>query len=200
MVINWYGESSFKIVSGNLTIVTDPFGSAIGLTAPRFKSDLVLRSKILPDYVSEKNSEARNIFGPGEYEVKGVEIRGHKAGENMVVYSLKIEDMKLGFLGELASKDLSSDALEAVSGADILFIPAGGAPYIDVGEAAALVKKAEPKIVVPSLYKVAGLKRPAGDIAMFEKALGSKSEAQDKLTIKAKDINWEGTRLMILKI
>ncbi len=199
MVINWYGEASFKITSGDIAILTDPFESSVGLTAPRFKSDLALRSRPLPEYVSEKNFEARNIFGPGEYEVKGVEIRGYKAGAG-AVYTLKIEDMKLGFLGELATKDLSPEAMEALTGAEMLFVPAGGEPYIDVAGGVSLVKKLEPKIVIPSLYKTKGLKRSAGDVADFAKAMGQKGDAQEKLTIKAKDITWEGSKLFILNM
>ena len=108
--------------------------------------------------------------------------------------------MKLGLLGELMAKDLSPEAMEALSGADLLFVPAGGEPYIDVAGAVAVVKKLEPKIVIPCLYGVDGLKRKAGDVADFAKALGQKAEAQEKLTIKAKDITWEGSKLIILKI
>ena len=59
-----------------MVIVTDPFESSVGLTAPRFKSDLVLQTKINPAYISEKSSETRNVSGPGEYEVQGVQIAG----------------------------------------------------------------------------------------------------------------------------
>ncbi len=199
MVINWYGEASFKIQSGNVVILTDPFESAVGLTAPRFKSDIVLKSQMSEEYISEKSSEARNIFGPGEYEVKGVEILGFPA-ENKAVYAIRLEDMKLGFLGELGNKELSAETMEALRGSDILFVPAGGEPYIDVREAVSLIKKLEPKIVIPSLFKVTGLKRKAGDISAFAKEMGQKGEEQEKLTIKAKEITWEGSKLVILSI
>lgn len=199
MVINWYGESSFKIQSGELVVLTDPFESSVGLTAPRFKSDLILKSVATEDYVSEKSSETRNIFGPGEYEVKGIEIRGFPA-DGKAVYSLKMEDIKLGYLGELTAAQLSPEAMEALQNVDILFVPAGGEPLVAPNEAASLVKKLEPKIVIPSLFKVTGLKRTALDVSDFAKALGLKGETQEKLTIKAKDINWEGTKLVVLKV
>mgnify|MGYP001617418548 CR=1 FL=1 len=203
MVINWYGEGSFKIQSSNIVIVTDPFESSVGLTAPRFKSDLVLQTKINPAYISEKSSETRNVSGPGEYEVQGVQIAGFAAAHKIIgdgaVYRLKMEEMSLGVLGPLSSGDLNEAALEALSNLEILFVPAGGSPMIAPEDAAKLVKKLEPRIVIPCFFKIPGLKRPAEDMEKFAKALGLHAEPEEKLTIKAKDITWEGIRIVTLK-
>ena len=199
MVINWYGEGSFKIQSGGLTILTDPFDSSTGLTPPRFKSDIVLTSGAPEPYTSSKMLEGQHIFGPGEYEVQGIEVNGFPAAGG-AIYIVKTEEMKLGFLGQLSSLDLSPDAMTALRGIDILFIPIGGAPYLDSPSATKLIKQLEPKIVIPAFYKILGLKRAATGIEDFIKTFGQKSEPQEKLTIKAKDINWEGTKLIILTI
>ncbi len=199
MVINWYGEGSFKIQSGNVALLSDPFESSVGLSAPRFKADIILKTGPFGSYVSEKESEARNIVGPGEYEVKGVDIIGFGAGRG-AVYSVRTEEMKLGFLGELSDATLSAEAIEALRNTDILFVPAGGEPYAAPEEVAKLVKKLEPKIVIPCFYKIPGLKRDAKDTTEFEKSLGLKVEEQEKLTIKAKDITWEGMKLITLKV
>ena len=205
MVINWYGEGSFKIQSGSVAIMTDPFESSVGLTAPRFKSDLVLKTEVDKVYVSEKTSEARNIGGPGEYEVKGVMVQGfpaaHKIMGDAAVYRVKVEDMSLGILGPLSSAELTPDAVEALRNLEILFVPVGGAPAMEPAEAAKLVKKLEPRIVVPCFFKIPGLKRNAEGVESFSKALGLKAEpAEEKLTIKLKDITWQGTKLIILRV
>ena len=44
MVITWYGLSSFKIASGSLTLITDPFSASVGLLAPRGGADIVVVS------------------------------------------------------------------------------------------------------------------------------------------------------------
>jgi len=180
-----------------VVIMTDPFESSSGLTPPRFKSDIILKTGAPSEYLSDKESEAKNIIGPGEYEVKEVEIRGH-AAEVGAVYSVKVEDMKLGFLGSLGSAELTPDAMGALRNADILFVPCGGKPYLEGADAAKLVKKLEPKIVIPSFFKIKGLKRSADDTKDFEKVIGQKAEEQEKLTIKAKDITWEGTKVVKL--
>lgn len=199
MVINWYGEGSFKVQSGSVAIMTDPFEAGTGLNVPRFKADIVLKTGAPAAYVSEKDAQGKNIIGPGEYEVKGVEVMGFGAGLG-AVYAVKTEDMKLAFLGGLANAELSADALEALSGAEILFVPAGGAPYIEPADAAKLIKKLEPKIVIPCFYKIPGLKRVAQDLKKFEEVLGQKADKQEKLTIKAKDITWQGTKLVALGV
>lgn len=199
MVINWYGEGSFKVQSGQSVIMTDPFESASGLTPPRFKSDVILKTGAPEKYESDKEFEAKNIIGPGEYEVKEIEIKGYQAGMG-AVYAVKIEDMKLGFLGGLESAELGAPAMEALRNCDILFAPCGGAPYLDGVLAAKLVKKLEPKIVIPAFFKIKGLKRSAADTKDLEKAMGQKVEEQEKLTIKAKDIIWEGTKIITLKV
>lgn len=197
MVINWYGEGCFKVVSGPLTLMSDPCESDTGLTPPRFKADLIIKTGQFGAYVSEKNSESRSISGPGEYEVKGIEVSGYGAGTG-AVYMVRMEDMRLAFLGGL-STELPADTQEQLIGAHILFVPAGGPPYLEQKDVAMLIKKLEPKIVIASFFKIPGLKRRAGDLKEFEKALGQKIEVVDKLVIKAKEVE-EGMRVFAMKI
>ena len=199
MVINWYGEGCFKVTSGELTLVSDPFESGLGLTPPRFKTDIILKTGPSGEYISEKESEGRNIMGPGEYEVKGADIMGYPSPSGAVYY-VKLEDAKLVFLGGLAEKELPADTMAELRSADIMFVPVGGKPYLDSDDAASLIKKLEPKVVIPCFYKTPGLKRKADDVKDFEKAFGQKAEPQEKLTIKAKDMTWEGIKLVVLKI
>lgn len=192
MVINWYGEGCFKIVSGGITILTDPFESGTGLTPPRFKADIVL--KTLVPYPVPYNGESEDevvITGPGEYEIKGVDVSGfplepHEK-ELKTAYLLKVEEMSLGFLGHAAQMP-TPDIIEELGGADILFIPANGAPYLDAESAAKLVKQLSPKLVVASFIKVPGLERKAGDAKAFLAELGLKAEPQEKLVVKKKEL------------
>ena len=78
--------------------------------------------------------------------------------------------------------------LEGFLNPDILFVPASGAPFLGVAEAAKLIRQLKPKIVIPSLFKVSGLKRKAGDLKDFFKEMDQGPKAQDKLVIKKKDL------------
>ena len=167
MVINWYGEGCFKIQTGGLTILTDPFDSSTGLTPPRFKSDITIKTQT--DYPLPYNrSQDPTILGPGEYEIKGIEIFGWpineesrsknlESGNLKTVYLVKAEEMTLGFLGPIA-KMPEPAILENFGQVDILFIPAGGSPHISAEAAHKLIKQINPKFIVAAFFKIPDLK------------------------------------------
>ncbi|TSC96492.1 MAG: Zn-dependent hydrolase [Parcubacteria group bacterium Athens0714_26] len=204
MVINWYGEGCFKIQTGGLTLLTDPFGGDIGLTPARGKFEAVL--KTLTSWpLPEKEPDEQVILGAGEYDIQGVEIRGFGLPNESTdkffktIYLVNAEDLNLCFLGHLAEYP-ESDILDKIKQVDVLFMPAGGKPFISQELGAKFVKQFDPKIVVASFYKVAGLKRDADDAKDFVKELGIKEEIEEKLVLKKKDLSESRTRLILLKI
>ncbi len=202
MIINWYGEACFKIQTGGVTILTDPFDSSTGLTPPRFKADIVLKTLTVLPIPYQPTTEERIVAGGGEYEIAGVEIRGWRAEADekflKTIFRVRAEDMTLGFLGHLTAP-LAPESIEEVAGIDILFVPAGGKPLIGQEDMAKIIKQIGPKIIVPSLVKVPGLKRAAADVKEFLEELGQKAQPQEKLTIKKKELP-ASTQVVILTI
>lgn len=206
MIITYYGENSFKIQSGEFTILTDPVDASSGLTPPRFKYDILL--KTLAAFPPQETAPEQGvaIYGPGEYNIEDATIFGYLS-ENEVtdkilktVYVVTVEDIKLCFLGHLS--DTPSPAImERLEDIDILFIPGGGAPYIDQKKVAKLIKQIQPKIVIPTAFKIPGLKRTAEDLTVFLEELDQKGvEPQEKLTLKKKDLALiKPTQITILK-
>ena len=194
MTITFYGEGCFKIQSGETVVLTDPPEAASGLTPPRFKADVTL--KTLSSAKNQKTS-ASQIIGAGEYNISGINIFGFPIPEESndkilkTVYIVEIEDIRLCFLGHIAGT-LDPIIVEHLGEVNVLFMPAGGQPFIDQKTAVRLVKQIEPKIVIPSFFKIPGLKRKSDDIKVFLEEFNSKKEksatAQDKLTIKKKDL------------
>jgi L-ascorbate metabolism protein UlaG (beta-lactamase superfamily) len=181
MVINWYGEGCFKLQTVGITILIDPFDKSVGLTPPRFKSDILL--KTLNEYpIDYKEASSASIFGPGEYEIKEVEILGWQVSENeksiKTVYLIKSEGLNVGILGSLTD-DLDVSVIDKLSGVEILFVPAGGNPHISQQAVAKLIKQISPKIVVTSFFKIPGLKTKSGDVKDFLKELNYKAETQE---------------------
>jgi len=173
MVINWYGNGCFKVTSGGVTILTDPENN-------RFKGDVVLKtSQSIP--LEERYPEV--IVGPGEYEIKGVEIYGHPAPTDEkslnTVYLVKVEDMRLCFFGNPKAIP-DGDTLEKLGEVDILFL----AP-----SQAAAVKQLDPKIVVPAFFKT---------VKEVAKEFDQKIEEQEHLTIKQKELP-TATKIIALK-
>jgi len=211
MVITWYGQSCFKIQSGEFSVLIDPFDAQTGLMPPRFKADLILKT-ITPISSFEKkdSSLALEIIGPGEYNINGTDVSGFQLIKESpksffkTAYSLKLENINLCFLGHI-SEIPEPTVLEHLGEPDIIFIPAGGAPFVDLKSAVKIIKQFQPKIVIPSFFKVPSLKRKAGDIKDFLQELnGAKEktgEAVEKLTIKRKNLaEIKKTQIAVLKI
>jgi L-ascorbate metabolism protein UlaG (beta-lactamase superfamily) len=211
MVINWYGQSCFKIVTNALTIVTDPFAKNIGLRPPAFAADIVCVSHQHEDHnnVSAIGGEPFVVDGPGEYEIKGISISGiesfhdQKQGQERglnTIYLIESEEIRLCHLGDFGQDKFSDEQVEALGEVDILFIPVGGKFTVDASAAAILVNQLEPKLVVPMHYKLPDLKIELDPVDKFLKELGAPSkEPVDKITIKKKLLP-ESTEVMMMKI
>lgn len=211
MTINWYGEGCFKIQEDGVTLLIDPVDSSTGLSAPRFKSDIIIKTlmpALKPGKAKPETSDdgAHIVPGPGEYEIKGVGVSGwpllkDSSEESLkCVYRVRFSDLTLGFLGSLSQFN-EPEILEELGTVDILFIPGGGKPFIDQEAAAKLIRQIEPKLVIPTHFAVSGLKRKADSVADFLKEVGQKekSEPEEKLTIKKKELG-EKMRVVVLKI
>lgn len=209
MVISWYGEGCFKIQTGGLTIVTDPFDSSTGLTPPRGKTDITIKT-LMPAINPEESKPAPHaeadehvISGPGEYEVKGIVINGWRLAKDSSeaylksVFTIEAEEMRLGFLGHISEFN-DPEILEELENLDILFIPAGGKPFLEQEAAGKLIRQINPKAVVCSFFKTPGLKRKADDVAVFLKDNGYKAEEQERFTVKKKDLT-DKLQVVVLK-
>jgi L-ascorbate metabolism protein UlaG (beta-lactamase superfamily) len=170
MTINWYGEGCFKIVENGVTITTDPVESFTGLSAPRFQTDVILRTMMNPLSLEDDKPIARNegeavvIAGPGEYEVKGIQITGWPLVKSSTadvlrsIFKIKTDDISVGLLGHLSAFN-DPEILEELGDVDILIIPGGGEPYIKQSDAAKLIRQIEPRMPIPSPYQNCVLKK-----------------------------------------
>jgi len=187
MIITWYGDGCFKCQSGERSILTDP-------QTLRFKPDIVLKTLAKVPLESESDG-ALTINTPGDYDAFGIFVKGiqlkKESAESFVktIFLVDFEDIRFCFLGHLADS-LESSETEDLEDIDVLFIPAGGKPFIAQEKAVKLIKQLEPKIVVPSFFK---------DIKPFMKEFGKKAEPQDKFTFKKKDLSEKGTEIVVLK-
>ncbi len=212
MVITWYGHACFKIQSGETVLAVDPYVKDIGLTPPRFRADIVL--------VTHGHSDHNNpaaiagdpfvISGPGEYEVKGVNITGietfhdeKQGGERGLntIYKITMEGITLLHMGDFGEPEVRETTLEEIGTIDILMIPVGGVYTIAAEAAQKIVRQIEPAYVIPMHYKIPGLKYALDTADGFLKAIGAgKTEAAEKLALKKKDIGEDKkTEVVVLK-
>ena len=188
MVITYNGETTFKIQSGQLSVVIDPAND-------RMKPDIILKTFTeLP----LKTPELNEIIGPGEYELLEVPIRGFDATNEShdkqlkTSYRLEIEEITIGILPSISNESDINMTVDNLGILDILFLPVGH-DYINEETAAKIVKILNPKIVIPAYHK-----NPSD----FAESLGQKCLMEDRLTIKKKEIMELGDsiKLVCLKV
>lgn len=189
----------------------DPFAKSIGLRPPGGKADVVV---VTHDHYDHNNVGALSggplvISGPGEYDIKGVFIKGlsayHDAKEGkergrVTMYIFEIEGMKICHLGDFGQTELTEEQIEQIGDVDILIVPVGGVYTIDAEGAQKVVNQIEPAIVIPMHYHVPGLSIKLEKNEDFLKIMGVKNpETLSRLTLKKKDINPEETKIVVMQ-
>ncbi len=186
----------------------DPFSKEIGLKPPKIKDDIVLVTHNHPDHnnLEDMNPEAFLINTPGEYEKKGVAIRGissyHDKTEGKerglnTIYVIKAEDMTICHLGDLGQEKLDDKQVEEIGDIDILLVPIGGNYTINYKEAIGVISQIEPKIIIPMHYKIKDLTVEIEGPDKFVKELGLTPENVDKYKIAKKLLPLEEMRLVM---
>ena len=211
MVITHHGGQCFKVTLGDLTLAFDPISKGGTLPAVRFGADIALASRNHPDMngveeVTYGDKKPFAITGPGEYELKGVTVRGFLstsayglakgASEALnTAYVVKLEDMTLVHLGALGTAELSPETREALDEIDVLFVPVGGAGVLSPSAAHELAVALEPKMIIPMHWS--GMGEPKS-LEAFLKAAGTAGEKVEKLTLKKRDLaGKEGSILVV---
>ncbi|MBI3232191.1 MAG: MBL fold metallo-hydrolase [Candidatus Doudnabacteria bacterium] len=205
MQIQYFGLSSFKLTTKESTIITDPFHKDSGLTPPRGQAEIL----ILADKNDKKYSAVSGIMGtpfmmdtPGEYDLKGITVTGIplKQAEKFVsVFLIESEDIRLLNLTHIKEWNMKEEEIESLGEIDVLLLPVGGNTVLSAAQASKVVNEVEPKIVIPSHYKMQDLIFDLDSLDKFIKEMGGKKEETEKLTIKKKDIIEEGIKVVVLK-
>jgi len=204
MQIQYFGLSSFKITTKEATIITDPFHKDSGLTPPRGAADILVlaqKNSKLYSATSGISGEHFDITDPGEYDVKGVTVTGiplKQEDKYITIFLIESEDIRILNLTHIKEFNLTEDELEELGEIDILILPVGGNTVMSASAASKAVNEIEPKIVIPSHYKMPGLIIDVDDLNKFIKEMGGKKEEMEKLTIKKKDLPEEGTKVVVL--
>ena len=216
MQIIWKGQSCFQIITSQgknnqVNIVIDPFDESTGLRVPKLEANVLLVTHQHADHNNVK-AVAGNPFlidNPGEYEVKGVFIKGISASHDSssgkergfnTIYTIESEDLRICHLGDLGQKELTPEQLDKVGEVDILMIPVGGVYTIGAKEAVKVMSQIEPNITIPMHYQLPKLKFKLEGLDKFLKTMGVKKlEAISKLSIKKKDILPEEAKIVVLQ-
>lgn len=209
MIITYFGKQFFKVQQGEMVLSFNPVNksSKTGIAA-KFGADIALVTTNHEDYngIDQLTHGERVPFaitGPGDYEVKEIFVKGVMSNALIgdkkyinTIYTLKVDNINIVFLGALSDEELSKEAREAINNPDILFVPVGGktkdATLLDAKGAARLASSLEPKLIIPMDYDGASLK------AFLKESGEEKAEVVDKLTLKLKDVESKEGEVVVL--
>mgnify|MGYP000107537793 CR=1 FL=1 len=208
MEIEYYGANCFKVATKKANLVFDDNLVELGLNSVTKNGDIALFSMAH----HEPSAEVKLIINqPGEYEVSGVSIQGIAARGHMdepkqttvTIFKTIADDIRIVSVGHIYP-ELSDEQLEALGTVDVLFIPVGGSGYtLDGVGALKVIKKIEPKMVIPTHYEDSKIKYTVPQQSLDDaiKALAMEPrERVGKLKLKPDDMMLiEGTKLVILE-
>jgi len=197
MDIQFFGANCIVVNTKQLRITIDDNIAELGVSSPTKAGDLVL----FTTSNEQPKVEAKLVIdGPGEYEVSGVSVKGISVRANMdnpdekttTLYKIIADDINLVVTGHIYP-EFSEEELETIGLVDILCIPVGGNGYtVDAAGALNVIKKIEPKVVIPTNYADKALKYPVPQQSLDEalKILGMEpKETVTRLKIKASDLS-----------
>jgi L-ascorbate metabolism protein UlaG (beta-lactamase superfamily) len=205
MEFSYHGANCIKINVKKATIVVDDNLAALGQKDVARADDITLATS---DHIGAKTGRM-HIDSPGEYEVSDISIQGVGAQgamdeartKNATIYKITAEDLSVVILGHVFT-DITDDEVEELGHVDVLFVPVGGNGYtLDGVDALKLIKKIEPRIVIPTHYadKDLNYEVPQASLEEAVTALAMEpGETTSKLKLKAADIP-ETLQLYILE-
>jgi L-ascorbate metabolism protein UlaG (beta-lactamase superfamily) len=157
MDLQFHGANCITVNASGTRVVVDDNLADLGGKSVSKPGDIALFTGLHADPVA---GAKLTIDMPGEYEagdfsIYGVPARAHLDEDktrNATIYKIIAKDVRLVVLGHI-HPSLSDSQLERIGVVDVLVIPVGGHGYtLDPIGALSMIKKLEPKVVVPTYY------------------------------------------------
>lgn len=204
MELQYFGANCIKVVTKRATLVIDDNLADLGLKSVTKTGDISLYTGL---HAAPLSGAALVIDYPGEYEVsdislQGVAARSHTdtAGQvSATIFRIVADDMRVAVVGHIYP-ELNDDQLEAMGTIDLLIIPVGGNGYtLDGIGALNIIKKIEPKIVIPTHYADKTIKYPVLQQELEDALKGLAMEPKETVTkLKLKPIELTDTTQLIV--
>lgn len=205
MDLQYYGANCITLTSKGVRLVVDDNLAELGQKSVTKPDDVVLFTGA---HGSPTVQTKLLVDGPGEYEVAGLSIVGIAARSHLDVegthaatmYKILADDVSYLVTGHIYP-DLNDEQLETIGMVDVLVVPVGGNGYtLDPVGALKVIKKIEPKIVVPTHYDDSALQYPVVQQSLEQALKGLGMEPKDtvaKLHFKRGDV-LDTTQLIVI--
>lgn len=205
MELQYFGGNCIRIWTKKAQIVVDDNLEQLGLKSITKPADISLHTHAgIPSQDAHFTADM-----PGEYEISGVVMHGIGARSHMddegkksaTIYTITADDMKLAVLGHIYP-ELSEVQVEAIGLTDIAIVPVGNNGYtLDGAGALTVIKKIEPKVVIPTHYADKAIKYEMPQVELAEALKSLTMEAAETFDkYKPNRADWTDTaKLIVLK-
>jgi L-ascorbate metabolism protein UlaG (beta-lactamase superfamily) len=196
--ITWLGHACFRLRSEEVVVLTDPFPLSLGLRPDTRPATVVTVSNSHPNHSNseEVTGEPRVFSAPGEYEYRGISVRGVMTPQppetpreqRSVAYTMEIDRVNICHLGDI-SAPLSPVQIDELSPVDVLLVPSGGGCTLEIDQVLRVLQDLDPKIVIPMHYNIPGVDVPLQDVDVFLRRMGlSEVQSQPRLVVTASNL------------
>ncbi len=197
MDLQFYGANCVVLTIKGARFVLDDNLAELGAKSVLKPGDIALYTG---EHAKPAVETKLTIDFPGEYEAANVSVYGIAAQSHMdepgkqsaTMFKIITAGMSVLLTGHIYP-ELSDEQLEAIGKIDVMVVPVGGNGYtLDPVGAQKVIRKVEPKLVVPVHYADKALKFPVPqqdlDNALKELAMEPK-EHVSKLRVKETDLS-----------
>ena len=175
MQVEWYGQSSFRLIADGTTVFIDPFGDMSPMAGrgvqweyPAIEgvdADLLLVTHEHLDHNAVEviggsptilRSTAGRLESPiGEVVAVASEhddAAGTERGPN-TIFVFELGGVRVAHFGDFGQGELRPQQVTAIGKVDLVIVPVGGGPTAGAEQAAAIVERLSPRWIVPMHYR-----------------------------------------------
>ncbi len=196
--ISWLGRTCFRLRGREGAVLTDPVAASTGYSLGRTTAEIVTLSRSDDPAISNHDGvqgDPRVFKAPGEYEVRGILVTGitvpREDGRTMA-FAYEIDGVNIVHLG-LPDTQPDASVLEHFENVDVLLMPVGGGGSLSASEAADLMQRIDPNIVVPMNYRTDLDSMHLDPIDRFLSEAGATPEPRPRLSVTRSSIPSELT-------
>jgi L-ascorbate metabolism protein UlaG (beta-lactamase superfamily) len=175
MQVEWYGQSAFRLSTGDTTVFIDPFGDVSALSSRGLQFDYPPIKDVAADVVlvthEHLDHNAVEVIGGSPFVLRSTAGRlespigevlavasehdaaaGTERGPN-TIFVFELDGVRVCHFGDFGQSTLREEQAGTIGAVDLLFVPVGDGPTIGADQAAAITQRLGARWVVPMHYR-----------------------------------------------
>ena len=195
MEITWLGASALLLKGRDIRVLVDPaYQPAKASSNGSFE---IVVSSAAGENRLRPEQGPQVVARQGEYELRGVSVRGVATGSG-TVFVTEVDEVAICDFGELPGA-LEVEAIDALGTIDVLAVSVQEGSAQRARELTNLVSQLQPAVLIPVGYRASG-DGSLGELAPFAQEMGlAQVSPQPKLTLSGSPGISDETRVVVLE-